>query len=156
MQFYRVELTAPSDPLAQNLIDELSQCLAQITGDSGRKNASPDSLAGPGCVFALAYNSAGEAVACGGIRPLANEGAGIAEIKRMYAQPGSAGAGSAILAFLEQQAQRLAYSELWLETRKLNHRALRFYDKHRYSQIPNYGNYRGNPLAVCLAKKLAA
>lgn len=154
MQIYRLEKSKPEDRAAQKLIDELSQCLARLTGDSGRQNAKPASLEGTGCVFVLAYNAAGQAVACGGLRPLPEQGVASAEIKRMYAQASSPGAGTAVLLYLEQQARTLGYQELCLETRKVNHKALRFYEKHGYTAISNYGVYRDNPQAACLAKPL--
>ena len=81
-------------------------------------------------------------------------GRGIAEIKRMYSRPGSTGVGTAILVHLESEAARMGYDALWLETRAINERAVRFYERRGYSRIPNYGKYIGNPNAVCFEKRL--
>jgi ribosomal protein S18 acetylase RimI-like enzyme len=72
------------------------------------------------------------------------------------ADPDSAGAGAALLAHLERQAALFGYHELWLETRRINSRALAFYEKHGYGRIPNYGKYIGRDDAVCLGKRLLA
>jgi len=64
------------------------------------------------------------------------------------------GTGAALLAWLEEAALGLGYRELWLETRKVNTRAVQFYLKHGYAQIDNYGPYVGREEAICLAKRL--
>jgi GNAT superfamily N-acetyltransferase len=86
------------------------------------------------------------------LRPL---DAGVAELKRMYARPGS-GAGRFLLAALERQALAFGYTAIWLETRKVNEGALAFYAKHGYRPIANYGKYAGRADAVCLGKALGA
>jgi GNAT superfamily N-acetyltransferase len=101
--------------------------------------------------FAIARAADGTPVGCGAIRPLEPA---VAELKRMFAMPGTRGVGSAVLAFLEQQASALGYRDLWLETRKVNARAVAFYERHGYRTIPNFGRYMGRPEAVCLAKAL--
>jgi GNAT superfamily N-acetyltransferase len=141
----------PGTPDAIALVDELSAALAAITGDSGRSSFDPDDVRVARARFFVARNAGGQAVGCGAIRPLADD---IAEVKRMYARPDNPGAGSALLAFLEAQAAALGYRAIWLETRAINERAVRFYLTRGYSRIPNYGKYVGNAQAVCLAKQL--
>ena len=74
----------------------------------------------------------------------------------MFAQPGSKGVGWAILQHLETLAFRDGYRELWLETRAVNRRAVRFYERNGYRVIPNFGTYVGRAEAVCFAKTLRA
>lgn len=133
------------------LMEELSAVLAGITGSSGKASFDPADVAGPMARFALAREAGGAAVGCGAFRPLHD---GVAEIKRMYARPGHAGVGSAILGFLEAEAAALGYRALWLETRLVNRRAVAFYLARGYHRIDNYGNYAGNALAACFAKAL--
>ncbi|TXD68617.1 GNAT family N-acetyltransferase, partial [Mitsuaria sp. TWR114] len=64
--------------------------------------------------------------------------------------------GAALLAALEREALAMGYRALWLETRRVNERALRFYRRHGYSEIPRYGAYVDRPDAVCLGKPLRA
>jgi ribosomal protein S18 acetylase RimI-like enzyme len=78
----------------------------------------------------------------------------VAEIKRMYARPGSKGVGSALLAWLEAEARLIGYRALRLETRLANTRALRFYTAHGYRRIDNFGRYASHPAAACFEKIL--
>lgn len=139
----------PASPDALALMHELSGTLRRITGDDGTASFDP-----AGCsLFAIARDGEGRAVGCGALRPVGGDFGGIAEIKRMYARPGS-GAGASVLAFLEAQAAAQGYHGLWLETRKVNARAMRFYDGQGYLRIPNYGRYAGNDAAACFGKRL--
>lgn len=141
----------PDTPDAIALLDELSAALAAITGDSGSSSFDAADVRVARACFAVARDAGGQAAGCGALRPLAGD---VAEVKRMYARPGHPGAGSALLAFLEVTAARLGYRDLWLETRAVNQRAVRFYLARGYRPIPNYGKYAGNAEAVCMAKRL--
>lgn len=141
----------PESKVAQQLLKELSAQLAAITGASGESSFDVTDVRSPKACFVVAQDDTGQPLGCGGFRPVEAE---IAEIKRMYARVGSQGVGTAILAFLETEAVRLGYHTLWLETRRVNERAIRFYEKHGYHQRPNYGKYVGNHEAVCFQKQL--
>ncbi|MGJ4928311.1 GNAT family N-acetyltransferase [Bradyrhizobium sp. HKCCYLS2038] len=141
----------PASATAEALIAELSATLARITGDSGRSSFDPDDVRGPKACFVIARDGAGQAVGCGALRPLQ---ARIAEVKRMFARPGTAGVGAAILAHLETAAAAYGYQAIWLETRVVNTRAVGFYERHGYRRIPNYGKYAGREEAACFAKQL--
>lgn len=146
-----IRVEDPSTFDATVLIDELSAALAAITGDSGRSSFDADDVRAVRARFAVARNASGQAVGCGAFRPLTGD---VAEVKRMYARPGNPGTGRAMLAFLEAEAGALGYRSIWLETRALNERAVRFYLALGYSPIPNYGKYSGNVEAICMAKQL--
>lgn len=60
------------------------------------------------------------------------------------------------LAQLASVAIKLGYSEIWLETRVVNLRALAFCGGNGYSRIPNCGHHIGRAEAVCLATRLPA
>lgn len=147
-------ICAPLDPGsadARVLIAELEAALAGICGDGGSGSFDPNDVRGPGSVFLVARNGAGVAVGCGALRPLAP---GVAELKRMYARLGS-GAGRVLLGELEAQAVTFGYRELWLSTRRVNARALAFYERNGYAPVDNYGRYAGRAASVCLGKHLA-
>jgi len=144
---------APADPdcaEARALIGELDAALAAICGDSGSKSFDADDVRGPRAVFLLARDAAGRAVGCGALRPVDAE---VAEMKRMYARPGS-GAGVHLLGELERRALAFGYRAIWLETRRVNGRAVAFYERNGYRVIPNYGKYVGREDAICLGKLL--
>jgi GNAT superfamily N-acetyltransferase len=146
----RIEACDPDSPEARALLGELAQVLAGITGSSGNASFDAQDVRGERAVFVVARE--GEALlGCAALRPL--EGA-VGEVKRMYARPGTRGVGAALLAHLEEAARGFGYGELWLETRRVNVRALGFYVRHGYAVIPNYGKYAGRPEAVCFAKTL--
>ena len=171
----------PGAPDSLLLMEELSAVLAAITGDSGQSSFEPDDVRGPMACFAVARSAAGLgatagvaaaadagiaaaavlageaafqaglALGCGAFRPLEE---GIAEIKRMYARPGQPGTGSAILAFLEAKAAALGYRALRLSTRRVNTRAVAFYEARGYRVIPSFGRYASKPESVCFEKSL--
>lgn len=143
----------PADPdcdAARVLIAELDAALAAICGDSGSKSFDADDVRGPRAVFLLARDASGATLGCGALRPF---DADIAEVKRMYARPGS-GVGVHLLSELERRALAFGYRAIWLETRRVNARAVAFYERHGYRVIPNYGKYVGRADAVCLGKLL--
>lgn len=143
----------PGDsPDAQLLMQRLSATLLSITGDSGGRSFKPEDILQPASCFAIARDPDGTAVGCGAFRPLSAQ---IAELKRMYAVTSSRGTGSALLFFLESEARGCGYQQIWLETRRVNQRAVSFYLRHGYLPIENYGRYLGNPAAVCFGKRLA-
>jgi ribosomal protein S18 acetylase RimI-like enzyme len=133
------------------LLGEPGDALARISGDSGAASFDASDVRGPRAAFVVARTANGAALGCGALRPL---DLGIAELKRMYARPGS-GAGKHLLSELEQRAVALGYRELWLETRRANVRAVAFYTRHGYRPISNYGKYVGRDDAVCMGKALA-
>lgn len=141
----------PESDTALLLIEELSATLTQITGDGGKSSFVASDVRVERACFVLARNSQGEALGCGALRPMDKE---LAEIKRMYARPGTRGVGLAILAHLEAEAQVLGYHGVRLETRRVNQRAIEFYLRHGYQRIDNFGKYIGRPEAVCFEKAL--
>ncbi|WP_020656901.1 GNAT family N-acetyltransferase [Massilia niastensis] len=140
----------PDSPEAVVLLAELGAALCAITGDSGVASFDPQDVRGPRAVFLVARSADGTPVGCGALRPLHGD---VAELKRMYARPGS-DAGRHILAALEWYAVVLGYGEIWLSTRKVNRRAQDFYLRHGYVPVPAYGKYVGNPASACLGRWL--
>ena len=141
----------PDSPDARALVAELDAALAAITGDSGAASFDASDVRGPRAVFLRARAADGSPSGCGGLRPLDGH---TAEIKRMYARPGS-GVGSVLLAALEAQARTLGYREVRLSTRRVNARALDFYRRHGYVEAAAWGKYVGSAVSVCLGKPLS-
>ncbi|UXH77900.1 GNAT family N-acetyltransferase [Roseateles amylovorans] len=150
-----LEEVAADHPDARRMMEELNQRLAELSGDSGASGFRIDQMVPGRSIFLVARDAHRQLVGCGALRPLAEAGdAPVAELKRMYARAGSRGVGAALLARLEQAAQVMGYRALWLETRRINLRALQFYQRHGYREIPNYGGYVGRTDAICLGKRL--
>jgi GNAT superfamily N-acetyltransferase len=142
----------PDSPDSRMLLAELGAALAAMTGSDGTASFDAADVRGQRACFLVARAADGLAVGCGALRPL---GDSVAELKRMYARPRS-GAGRYILDALERQAAASGYAQLWLETRRVNMRAVAFYEKHGYCAIPNYGKYIGRLDAICLGKQLSS
>lgn len=141
----------PNSQDAFEMIEELSETLMKITGNSGKGSFNTQDISDARAVFAVAYSDEGEPIGCGAIRPIDEN---TAEVKRMYAKSKAKGVGTAILTYLERQAQRLGYSKLCLETRLINKRAVAFYERRGYHRIANYGKYAGRAEAVCFEKEI--
>jgi GNAT superfamily N-acetyltransferase len=144
----------PESEPALVLVGELSAALAVITGDSGASSFAVADARVARSLFVVAKDDGGGLLGCGALRPLDGEAGAVGEIKRMYARPGTRGVGAALLAHIEREAAGFGYRELWLETRRVNVRAVGFYLAHGYAEISNYGKYVGRAEAVCFGKRL--
>lgn len=133
---------------ALELMDELSDELQAITGNSGRRSFDDTDMKSPRSIFVIAKEN-NVAIGCGAFREISDD---TAEIKRMFARKKSVGVGGKILAYLEEQAKEFGYSRIVLETRKCNEKAVYFYRKHGYRVIKNYGKYEEMPEAICFEK----
>jgi ribosomal protein S18 acetylase RimI-like enzyme len=145
---FAIAAADPDSPDARVLLAELGAALADITGSDGSASFDAADVRGPRACFLVARAADGSLAGCGALRPLTDD---VAELKRMYARPGS-GAGANLLAALERQALAFGYRDVWLETRRVNLRAVAFYQKHGYRVIANFGKYVGRPEAICLGK----
>ncbi|WP_433529516.1 GNAT family N-acetyltransferase [Micromonospora sp. CA-263727] len=101
----------------------------------------------------LAVVVAGRAVACGGLRDLAD---GVGELSGMYVRPAfrGRGIGRQLLAALEELAFRQGHSLLCLETGTYQAVAISLYRSGGYEPVPAYREQTGGPNRVCLAKRL--
>lgn len=139
----------PAAPAARPLLAELSAQLGARFGGDGR-DSFQDWAEDERHIFLLAQRG-DESVGCGAVRPIDDA---VGEVKRMYAKYSGQGIGSTVLAGLEAAACQAGYTELWLETRVANAEACRFYERHGYQRIENYGRYAGRDNAACFGKQL--
>jgi putative acetyltransferase len=102
--------------------------------------------------FLVAY-SANRPIGCGAIRLLDE---GMAEIKRMYVVPQARGTGTAymLLDALQAETRRLGATRIVLETGRRQPEALSLYLRAGFVRVPQYGEYLGSPLSVCMARLL--
>ena len=142
---------APVDsPEAIGLMWELSGTLLQITGRTGESGFRAEDMDHPRAVFAVASMDERPA-GCGAIRELE---ADTAELKRMYAREKGRGVGKHLLEFLEEEAARLGYKKIVLETGTVNEKAIRFYLSYGYSVCEQFGSYVGRDDSICFEKNL--
>jgi ribosomal protein S18 acetylase RimI-like enzyme len=131
----------PSEPDARQLIAELGAELERITGWFAAASYTPDDARVPRSAFVIARDPVtGRALGCGAIRPLDESPEGV---------------GHAVLAYLENAARSFGYTTVWLETGVQNHRAVRFYERHGYRRIENFGEFIGRPESTCLGRSVA-
>ena len=107
--------------------------------DGGQEPGTPPSAADVAVVL-VARDPAGEAVACGALRPL---GDGVAEVKRRYVVPAWRGRGVAkvVLAGLEAAARDRGWTTLRLETGPRQPEAVALYEGAGYRPIGAFGAY---------------
>lgn len=147
-----ISAESPFSPDAVSLMNELSECLQAITGNSGKNSFDAKDVCSDKAIFVIARDQSGRAIGCGAFRPMDET---TAEVKRMYAKDKGKGTGSMILSYLEQQAHEFGYKTLRLETRIVNTKAVSFYERNGYRKIPNYGKYAGRANAICFEKDLS-
>ncbi|HSX21242.1 MAG TPA: GNAT family N-acetyltransferase, partial [Gaiellaceae bacterium] len=121
--------------------------------DIGPTRAAPMFEPPHGAFFVIRRD--GRAVACGGI---ARFDATRGEVKRMYVVPEARGLGLGrrILEAIEEEAVRLGYVALVLETGDRQPEALGLYRSSGYEPIPCYPPYDSRALSVCFEKLLPA
>jgi len=146
-----ISVEPPDTTDAIALMRALSSALSELTGSSGEASFSVEDLRDTRARFVIVRDANGQAVGCGAIRPLDST---TAEVKRVYAKHPNQGIGLRILNYLEQEASRIGFTSLRLETRKINQVAVDFYLRNHYRIIPNYGAYKNRDEAVCLEKHL--
>ena len=115
---------------------------------------APLDVAPPHGAFLVAHLD-GTAVGCGGVR---RHEQGVGEIKRLWVDPAARGRGvaKALVAQLEEEALRLGYRAVVLETGLRQPEAIGLYESLGYGRRPLYGRYRDSPLSVCLGRDLGA
>jgi GNAT superfamily N-acetyltransferase len=143
-------------PESQQLINELNEFLDGLYPPEDNFFDLPVVDA-----FFVARTSAGEALGCSALRELNADDLGdavsehrTAEIKRMYVreQARRTGLGRAMLTRLEEEAWRLGFTRLVLETGNRQPEAIRLYQTHGYTQIPLFGQYVTSGTSVCYQK----
>jgi GNAT superfamily N-acetyltransferase len=136
--------------LAAPLEEELLGRYGGVPGSGGEPGAND--FEPPNGAFLIASKD-GEAVACGGV---CRYDAETAEIRRMYVVPAARGRGVSrlVLRALEEEARRLGYSLVRLETGDAQPEAVGLYVSAGYSPIPRYGPYVDDERSLCFEKRL--
>jgi GNAT superfamily N-acetyltransferase len=130
-----------------------SELLERYDGRPGSGGEPPaGDFEPPDGAFLVGYED-GEPVACGGVRRYDER---TAEIRRMYVVPGARGRGlsRAVLAGLEDEARRLRYEAVRLETGHLQREAIGLYESAGYRPIARYGPYVDDERSVCFEREL--
>src|SRR4051812_6142666 len=142
-----------SDPTAAALLNAYAAEIESrfISRPASRVSTDPAEYESPTGSFLVVYED-GEPVACGGIRALPD---GAAEVKRMYVVPDARGRGigARLLARLEDEARRLGYRRVRLDTAASLTEAQSLYRAAGYDEI---ADYNGNTAAAHWFEKVLA
>jgi drug/metabolite transporter (DMT)-like permease/GNAT superfamily N-acetyltransferase len=134
-----VRAVATGDPSAAALLSSYAGELVEqeIERAPERVATQASDYAAPCGTFLVVYDDEGRAIACGGVRSLGN---GTAEVKRMYVVPEARGdgVGSRLLTRLEDEARRLGYGSLRLDTAAPLTAAQALYRRAGYHEIRDY------------------
>ncbi len=139
--------------LVDQLFDDLNERYGDEDGDAGwYSEITAAKVAPPDGVFLVARWD-DEPVGCGALKRL---DATTGEIKRMYTAPAGRrrGVARAVLTRLEEEARRLGYETLQLETGRPQQEAVALYESGGWTAIPPYGRYRDDPRSLCFRKEL--
>lgn len=137
---------------ALNLIEALNQELLQMYPGESVYMLDLSKTNGNNTVFLVGYLDH-KPVACGAVTTLEPH---IGEIKRMFVKPEARGLGLSkqIISRLEEEARAMGFTTLRLETGTEQIAALALYRKVGYYDIPQFGEYVGDPHSMCMEKKL--
>jgi GNAT superfamily N-acetyltransferase len=130
----------PDGPAAKALFAEYMELVAERAGRSldaaEHIFATPEVFSGPGAAWLVIYDG-GQAVACGGLRPL---GPDTGEIKRMFVTASARRRGHArrLLAELEGIARDAGQTRIRLLTTELLPEALELYRRHGYAVVSTH------------------
>ena len=106
----------------------------------------------PGDTYLIAFLD-GNPVGCGALRKLDDR---TAEVRRMYVlrRARRVGTGRAMLVRLEDEAARLGYEMLLLETGNRQGAAMALYESYGFTRIPLFGPCLNDPTSVCYSNQV--
>lgn len=107
----------------------------------------------PGGTYLIAYKG-GTPVACGALRPIDEA---TVEVRRMFVLKSvrRSGLGRRMLAALEDEARRMGYKVMRLETGDRQTPAMALYESYGYARIQPFGEYANYPTSVCYEKRVS-
>jgi GNAT superfamily N-acetyltransferase len=154
-----IERVPLDDPAATTLVAALFDDLNERYGDEDDggegwyAEVTPERVQPPDGVFVVARWD-GEPLGCGAVKRI---DATTAEVKRMYTAPHGRkkGVARAVLGHLEDEARRLGYTRMRLETGEEQPEAVALYESAGWHRITSYGRYRDDPRSICFEKALA-
>jgi GNAT superfamily N-acetyltransferase len=140
-------------PVSQHLIERVQQEYVQRYGGPDEAVVDPAEFLPPAGLF-LVGEVDGVPAGCGAWREIEP---GVAEIKRVYVEPGFRRRGLAqqVVALLERSAAAAGHRTLVLNSGDRQPEALALYADAGYRPVAGYGIYACAPGAVFLGKELA-
>lgn len=147
----RIAPEHPDSPVAIALIAELEAVLEPLYPRSSRHGLSVEQLLAQQVLFYVLWVN-GLPAGCGGIKVCED----FAEVKRLYMRPAfrGLGGGRRLLDHLSAEARARGLAVLRLETGIYQAAAIALYERYGFARIPPFGEYRPDPLSVCMEKQL--
>jgi GNAT superfamily N-acetyltransferase len=149
---FTLETVRYDSPEAHELIEELQEEYVIRYGGRDETPVDPDDFAPPRGTFLLAHRD-GNVVGCAGMRRRSETDV---EVKRMFIRKPFRGRGYSrgLLALIEDEARRLGFTRVLMETGLAQPEAMSLYESSGYQRIPGFGHYRNEPQNRCYAKDL--
>jgi putative acetyltransferase len=156
---FRIDVTPSTDPVAVDLVRQMQVEMDERFGpedDGGEgwlNETAPEHVSPPHGVFLVARLDDGTPAGCGALKRIDDQ---TGEVKRMFTAPAGRGkgVGRAILTRLEEEARRIGYTTMRLETDLKLFEAVALYQSVGYEEIPVYGRYAHEPENRCFEKRL--
>lgn len=152
-----IAVEPPRQPEVERLLDGSSAYAQSLYPPESNFLLDIVTLEGPEVAFYVArLGEAGRAVGIAAL--VAGADATTGELKRMFVDPSARGRGVAgsLIARIEADASARGIREIVLETGDLHHAAQALYRRHGFTNVPQFGQYVGEPHSVCFGKSLAA
>lgn len=145
---------SPLQDDVRDLVAELNAVLLELTPPEFCSHLTVEQMADAATTVWIARRD-GRAVGCGALRRI---GDGAGEVKRMFVQPASQGAGIAgrIVERIEALARAEGLQRLVLETGDRHPAAWRVYERAGFTRCGPFGDYPDSGYSVFYEKPLAA
>lgn len=142
---------SPFDPAVRELVARLDAYQIGLYGRAACNLEPLESLA-EGGAYLLGAHLGGTLIGIGAVKPHD----GCAELKRVYFVEAARGTGGAaiLVRHLEAHAASQGADHVYLETGRLQHAAIRFYEKLGYARVDRFGSYAPNAVSVYMGKRL--
>jgi GNAT superfamily N-acetyltransferase len=141
-------------PVAHYLVEQVQQEYVQRYGGRDAAVVQPEEFLPPRGIFLVAEVD-GVPAGCGAWRVLSP---GVAEIKRVYVEPGfrRRGLAQVIVASLEEGVARAGHASVVLNTGRQQPEAIALYADLGYEPVTGFGMYACSPEAVFLGKDVSS
>ncbi len=148
-----VRRETPDQPDVVDFLAKADERSSALYPAESRHGLGLSALLRAGARFFVARHG-GQALGCGGYVLLAE---GVAEMKRLFVDPGARGrgVGGAIVGAIERAAAAEGVRTLLLETGVKSYEALRLYRRFGFAECGPFADYRPDRLSVFMVKPLA-
>ena len=148
----RIVAIDPQGPLALALLAEAAREVRPLYGGDPAAPAPTNAAPNAREVYVALFTGT-TPQGCGALREL---DATSAELVRLYVRPGARrqGLGRALVCYLLDEARRLGFERVRLETGVRQPAAMALYERSGFRRVAPFGAYAGDPTSVCYEREL--